>query len=270
SGFGADCGAEKMMHIKVRAMEKFGIRPDCVVITCTVRALKMHGGAFEARPGKPIPEEVQAKENYPALEDGCKNLVKHIENMKLFGIPVVVTINRRTSDRDKEVEMIHDIALKAGADFCEPIEVWAKGGEGGKEAAEAAVKACEMKSDFHYLYDLNDSIKEKIETIATKIYGADGVDYTPVAEASIARLTDAGFANLPLCMAKTHLSLTHDPNLKGRPTGWRLPIRDVNPSVGAGFLCPLCGDMRTMPGLPSEPAGNKVDLAEDGRIVGLF
>ena len=270
SGFGADCGAEKMMHIKVRAMEPYAIRPDCVVITCTVRALKMHGGAFLAVPGKPIPEDVQAKENYPALEDGCQNLVKHIENMKMFGLPVVVTINRRTSDRDKEVETIHDIALKSGADFCEPVEVWAKGGEGGKDAAEAVAKACEMKNDFHYLYDLKDSIKDKIETIATKVYGADGVDYTPVAEAAIKRLTDAGFGNLPLCMAKTHLSLTHDPTLKGRPTGWRLPIRDVNPSIGAGFLYPLCGDMRTMPGLPSQPAGNKVDLAEDGRIVGLF
>jgi formate--tetrahydrofolate ligase len=270
SGFGADCGAEKMMHIKVRAMERFGIRPDCVVITCTVRALKMHGGAFEARPGQAIPEEVQAKENYPALEEGCQNLIKHIENMKMFGIPVVVTINRRTSDRDKEVEMIHDIALKAGADFCEPIEVWAEGGEGGKEAAEAVVKACEMKNDFHYLYDLEDSIKDKIETIATKIYGADGVDYTPVAEATIKRFTEAGFDRLPVCMAKTHLSLTHDPTLKGRPTGWRLPVRDVRPSVGAGFLYPLCGAMRTMPGLPSEPAGNRVDVVEGGRIVGLF
>jgi formate--tetrahydrofolate ligase len=270
SGFGADCGAEKMMHIKVRAMERFGIHPDCVVITCTVRALKMHGGAFEARPGQAIPEEVQAKENYPALEEGCQNLIKHIENMKMFGIPVVVTINRRTSDRDKEVEMIHDIALKAGADFCEPIEVWAEGGEGGKEAAEAVVKACEMKNDFHYLYDLEDSIKDKIETIATKIYGADGVDYTPVAEATIKRFTEAGFDRLPVCMAKTHLSLTHDPTLKGRPTGWRLPVRDVRPSVGAGFLYPLCGEMRTMPGLPSEPAGNRVDVVEGGRIVGLF
>jgi len=270
SGFGADCGAEKMMDIKVRAMEKYGITPDCVVITATVRALKMHGGAFEARPGQKIPEEVQAKENYPALEKGCENIVKHIENMKLFGVPVVVTVNRRTSDKDKEVSMVHDIAVKAGADFCEPITVWADGGEGGKEAAEAVVKACDMPKDFKYLYDLNSSIKEKIETVATRIYGADGVDYTPVAEAAVKRFTEAGFDKLPLCMAKTHLSLTHDPNLKGRPTGWRLPIRDIRPAVGAGFLYPLCGDMRTMPGLPSEPAGNKVDLAEDGRIVGLF
>jgi formate--tetrahydrofolate ligase len=270
SGFGADCGAEKMMDIKVRAMEKYGIVPDCVVITSTVRALKMHGGAFEARPGKKIDEKLQAAENMPALEAGCQNLVKHIENMKLFGIPVVVTVNRRTSDTDKEVAMVQDIALKAGADFCEPIEVWAKGGEGGKEAAEAVAKACEMPKDFKYLYDINASIKEKIETIATKIYGADGVDYTPVAEAAIKQFTDAGYDKLPLCMAKTHLSLSHDPNLKGRPTGWRLPVRDIRPTIGAGFLYPLCGEMRTMPGLPSEPAGNKVDLAEDGRIVGLF
>jgi len=270
SGFGADCGAEKMMDIKVRAMEKYGITPDCVVITGTVRALKMHGGAFEARPGKPIPEEVQAKENYEALENGCDNLVKHIENMKLFGIPVVVTVNRRTSDKDKEVQMVHDMALKAGADFCEPIEVWAKGGEGGKAAAEAVVKACDMPKDFKYLYDINAPIKDKIEAIATKIYGADGVDYTPVADAAIDRFTKEGYDKLPLCMAKTHLSLSHDPNLKGRPTGWRLPVRDVRPSIGSGFLYPLCGDMRTMPGLPTEPAGNKVDLAEDGRIVGLF
>ena len=270
SGFGADCGAEKMMDIKVRAMEKYGITPDCVVITGTVRALKMHGGAFEARPGKPIPEEVQAKENYEALENGCDNLVKHIENMKLFGIPVVVTVNRRTSDKDKEVQMVHDMALKAGADFCEPIEVWAKGGEGGKAAAEAVVKACDMPKDFKYLYDINAPIRDKIEAIATKIYGADGVDYTPVADAAIDRFTKEGYDKLPLCMAKTHLSLSHDPNLKGRPTGWRLPVRDVRPSIGSGFLYPLCGDMRTMPGLPTEPAGNKVDLAEDGRIIGLF
>ncbi|MBU4490401.1 MAG: formate--tetrahydrofolate ligase [Actinobacteria bacterium] len=270
SGFGADCGAEKMMNIKVRAMEKYGIRPDCVVITATIRALKMHGGAFPAIPGRPIPEDVQAKENYGALESGSANLIKHIENMKLFGIPVVVTINRRTSDRDKEVEMVHDIALEAGADFCEPIDVWAKGGEGGTAAAEALVKACEMPSDFHYLYSDDDSIKEKIEKVATRIYGADGVDYSPAAEASMERLNEGGFDKLPLCMAKTHLSLSHDPTKKGRPTGWRLPIRDIRPSVGAGFIFPLCGDMKTMPGLPSTPAGNAVDVEPDGRIVGLF
>ncbi|MBN1288699.1 MAG: formate--tetrahydrofolate ligase [Actinobacteria bacterium] len=270
SGFGADCGAEKMMHIKVRAMERYGIRPDCVVITSTVRALKMHGGAFPAVPGKPIPDDVQAKENYEALENGCQNIVKHIENMKSFGVPVVVTINHRTTDHDKETEMIREISLEAGADFCEPINVWAEGGAGGTAAAEAIVKACDMKNDFHYLYDLEDSIKEKIEKVATKIYGAEGVDYAPVAEASIKRLTDAGFDKLPLCMAKTHLSLSHDPTKKGRPQGWRLPIRDIQPSVGAGFIFPLCGDMRTMPGLPSQPAGNKVELDENGRIMGLF
>jgi len=270
SGFGADMGAEKMMDIKIRVMEKYGITPDCVVITATIRALKMHGGAFEAKPGKKIDEKLQAAENYDALEAGCQNLVKHIENMKLFGIPTVVTINRRTTDRDKEVEMVHDIAIKAGADFCEPIEVWAKGGEGGKEAAAAIVKACDMPKDFKYIYDVNASIKDKIEAVATKIYGADGVTYSPEAEAAITRLTGAGFDKLPLCMAKTHLSLSHDPNLKGRPTGWKLPVRDVRPAVGAGFVYPLCGEMKTMPGLPSEPAGNRVDLDENGRIMGLF
>jgi formate--tetrahydrofolate ligase len=270
SGFGADMGAEKMMDIKIRVMEKYGITPDCVVITATIRALKMHGGAFEARPGKKIDEKLQAAENYDALEAGCQNLVKHIENMKLFGVPTVVTINRRTTDRDKEVEMVHDIAVKSGADFCEPIEVWAKGGEGGKEAAAAIVKACEMPKDFKYIYDVNASIKDKIEAVATKIYGADGVTYSPEAETAITRLTGAGFDKMPLCMAKTHLSLSHDPNLKGRPTGWKLPVRDVRPAVGAGFVFPLCGEMKTMPGLPSEPAGNRVDLDEDGRIMGLF
>jgi formyltetrahydrofolate synthetase len=270
SGFGADCGAEKMMDIKVRAMEEYDIKPDCVVITCTIRALKMHGGAFPAVPGKPIPEDVQRKENYEALEAGSQNLIKHIENMKSFGLPVVVTINKRATDRDKEIQMVHDIALDSGADFCEPIDVWAEGGEGGKAAAEAIVKACEMPNDFHYLYPLDVSIKEKIEAVATKIYGADGVDYTTTADAAIKRLTDAGFDDLPLCMAKTHLSLSHDPTLKGRPTGWRLPVVDVRPSVGAGFLFPLCGDMRTMPGLPSTPAGNAVDFTADGKIKGLF
>lgn len=270
SGFGADCGAEKMMNIKVRAMERFGIVPDCVVITATVRALKMHGGAFEAKPGRRMDESVQAVENYEALEAGSENLVKHIENMRLFGVPVVVTINRRTTDRDREIAIVHDTAMRAGADFCEPIDVWARGGGGGREAAEAIVKASSMPRDFRYLYDLDLSIKEKIETIATKIYGADGVDYEPTAEAAIRRFTEAGYDRLPICMAKTHLSLSHDPDLKGRPTGWRLPVRDVRPTIGAGFLYPLCGKMMTMPGLPSEPAGNMIDLADNGRITGLF
>ncbi len=267
SGFGADCGAEKMMDIKCRYS---GITPDCVVITSTIRALKMHGGAFEARPGKPIDEELVKKENMPALEKGTDNLIKQIENMKLFGVPVVVTINKRTTDTDAEIALVKKLAEAAGVVACVPIDVWAKGGEGGKEAAEAVVDACEQPKDFKFLYPLEASIKEKIETIATKIYGADGVDYSPQAEQAIKRFEKAGFDKLPICMAKTHLSLSHDPNLKGVPKGYRLPVVDIRPSIGAGFLYPLCGAMRTMPGLPSRPAAVDVDIDENGRTMGLF
>ena len=267
SGFGADCGAEKMMDIKCRYS---GITPDCVVITSTIRALKMHGGAFEARPGKKLDEELVKKENMPALEDGTGNLVKQIENMKLFGVPVVVTINRRTTDTDAEIALVKKLAEEAGVSACVPIDVWAKGGEGGKEAAEAIVAACDQPKDFKFLYPLEASIKEKIEAIATKIYGADGVDYTSQAEQAIKRFEEAGFDKLPICMAKTHLSLSHDPNLKGVPKGFRLPVVDIRPSVGAGFLYPLCGAMRTMPGLPSHPAAMDVDIDKDGKTLGLF
>ena len=267
SGFGADCGAEKMMNIKVRAL---GVSPDCVVITATIRALKMHGGAFEARPGKPLDEELVKKENMPALEDGTANLIKMIENMKLFGVPVVVTINKRTTDTDKEIALVKKLAEKAGVVACVPIDVWATGGKGGTEAAEAVVEACDQPKDFKFLYDINAPIKEKIETIATKIYGADGVDYAPEAEKKIEQYTKAGYDTLPLCMAKTHLSLSHDPELKGVPKGFRLPVRDIVPSIGAGFLYPLCGAMRTMPGLPSRPAAVDVDIDEDGKTLGLF
>ncbi len=267
SGFGADMGAEKMMNIKCRYS---GLTPDCVVITTTIRALKMHGGAFEARPGKPLDEELVKKENMPALEEGTGNLVKQIENMKLFGVPVVVTINRRTTDTDAEIALVKKLAEQAGVVACVPIEVWAKGGEGGKEAAEAVVAACDQPKDFKYLYPDDASIKEKIEAIATKIYGADGVDYSPLAEQKIKQFTEAGYDKLPICMAKTHLSLSHDPNLKGAPKGYRLPVVDIRPSIGAGFLYPLCGAMRTMPGLPSRPAAVDVDIDENGRTMGLF
>ncbi len=267
SGFGADMGAEKMMNIKCRYS---GLTPDCIVITSTIRALKMHGGAFEARPGKPLDEELVKKENMPALEEGTGNLIKQIENMKLFGVPVVVTINRRTTDADAEVELVKKLAEAAGVVACVPIDVWAKGGEGGKEAAEAVVAACDQPKDFKFLYPDDASIKEKIEAIATKIYGADGVDYTPLAEQKIKQYTEAGYGKLPMCMAKTHLSLSHDPNLKGVPKNFRLPVVDIRPSIGAGFLYPLCGAMRTMPGLPSRPAAVDVDIDESGKTLGLF
>ena len=266
SGFGADCGAEKFFNIKCRYS---GLVPDCVVVVCTVRALKMHSGKFKVVPGKPLDKGL-LEENIPAVEEGSCNLTKQVENMKLFGIPVVVAINKFTNDTDREIEAVRKAALAAGAEDAVVSDVWANGGEGGKELAEAVVKACEKPSDFKFLYPLEASIKEKIETIATKIYGADGVDYLPAAEKQIKLYTDLGFDKLPLCMAKTHLSLSHDPKLKGRPTGFTVPIREVRASVGAGFLYPLLGMMRTMPGLPTTPAGTHVDIDESGKVVGLF
>ena len=267
SGFGADCGAEKLFNIKCR---QGGLTPSAVVIAATVRALKMHGGGITLIPGKPVNQDEIGRENVPAVEKGCENLEKQIENMRLFGPPVVVAINQFTTDTEVEIEVIKEKALKAGAQAAVISQVWAKGGQGGVELAEAVVEACKTKSEFKFLYSLDIPIKEKIETIATKIYGADGVDYSPLAEKKIRRFTKQGLDKLPICMAKTHLSLSHDPNLKGRPRGFRVPIRDVRPSVGAGFLYPLCGEMRTMPGLPTHPAAMDVDIDQTGRTVGLF
>ena len=266
SGFGADCGAEKMMNIKCRVS---GIMPNCVVITLSIRALKMHGGVGKVVPGKPL-DPALLQENLPAVDKGCENLDKQIENMKLFGVPVVVSINRFTHDTDKEVALVQKRAMEFGADAAVPIEVWEKGGDGGIELAHAVVEACEKPSEFKFLYPDDASIKQKIEAIATKIYGADGVDYSPLAEEKIKLYTKWGLDKLPLNMAKTHLSLSHDPALKGRPRGFRVPIRDIRPSAGAGFLYPLLGTMSTMPGMPSVPVANAVDIDEEGRTVGLF
>ncbi|MBU4450908.1 MAG: formate--tetrahydrofolate ligase, partial [Actinobacteria bacterium] len=257
SGFGADMGAEKFMDIKCRYS---GLKPDAVVIVCTVRALKMHGGGFEFIPGQPVNKELMEKPNIEAVVKGCSNMEKMIENMKLFGLQVVVAVNNFDSDTSEEMEAIRERAKAAGAEDAVVSKVWLKGGEGGVELAEAVVKAAEKPSKFEFLYPLNWPIKKKIETIATKIYGADGVDYLPLAEKKIELYTRQGFDKLPICMAKTHLSLSHDPNLKNRPKGFRVPIRDVRASVGAGFLYPLLGEMRTMPGLPKVPAGTKVDI----------
>ena len=266
SGFGADCGMEKFMDIKCRYS---GLVPNAVVVVCTVRALKMHGGAARVVAGRPLSEALK-KENFPALEKGAENLVKQIENARLFGVPVVVAINRFATDTDAEIKAIQRIAEAAGAEAAVESTVWADGGKGGAKLAEAVVAAADKPSNFQFLYPLDAPIKEKIETIATKVYGADGVDYMPEAEAKIKLYTKLGYDKLPLNMAKTHLSLSHDPNLKGRPRGFRVPIRDLRASVGAGFIYPLLGEMRTMPGLPSEPAGEKVDIDEQGRVVGLF
>ena len=268
SGFGADCGAEKFMDIKCRVP---GLKPpDAVVIVCTVRALKMHGGAFKAPPGKKIDEAVLKREDVGAVKKGGANLQKHIENIKLFGVPVVVAINRFLYDTDKEIAAVKEIAVNSGAEGAVLSEVWEKGGEGGIELAKAVIKMCEKKSDFRFLYPLDMPIKEKIETIAKKIYGAKEVNYSETAQKKIDYYTRLGYDKLPICMAKTHLSLSHDPELKARPSDFILPVRDIRISAGAGFLYPLCGQMRTMPGLPSVPAGTKVDIDKNGKIVGLF
>jgi formate--tetrahydrofolate ligase len=266
SGFAADLGMEKFMDIKCRAS---GLVPNAVVIVATARALKMHGGAARVVAGRPLSEALK-RENVPALEKGAENLIKHIETAKLFGVPVVVCINYFKGDHASEIEAIRRIAMEAGAEAAPVSLAWEHGGAGAAELAEAVVAAASKPASFKFLYPLEASIKEKIETIATKVYGADGVDYLPEAEAKIALYTKLGYDKLPICMAKTHLSLSHDPNLKGRPRGYRVPIRDVRASVGAGFVYPLLGEMRTMPGLPSEPAGQKVDIDDQGRVVGLF
>ena len=266
SGFGADIGMEKFMNIKCRAS---GLVPDCVVLVATVRALKMHSGKFRVVAGKPLDPGL-LKENPDVVAEGCCNLERHIENARLFGVPVVVAINRFTTDTESEFNVIVEKAKAAGAGWVAHSNVWAEGGKGGVELAEAVVEACEQPKKFRFLYDLDLSIKEKIETIAKKMYGAASVVYEKAAEQAIERYTRLGYDKLPICMAKTHLSLTHDPAVKGAPSGYTFPVRDVRASVGAGFLYPLCGMMRTMPGLPTTPAGEKVDVGPDGRVVGLF
>ena len=266
SGFGADIGMEKFMNIKCRAS---GLAPDCVVLVCTVRALKMHSGRFKVVAGKPLDEGL-IKENTKAVAEGAANLEKQIENVLLHGVPCVVAINEFTTDTDAEFRVIAEKAKVAGATAVVRSRVWAEGGKGGTELAEAVVEACEQPKEFRFLYDLEWPIKKKIETIAAKMYGAGRVIYEKAAEDAIARFTKFGYDKLPICMAKTHLSLSHDAAIKGRPSGYDFPVRDVRASVGAGFLYPLCGQMRTMPGLPSVPAGEKVDIGPDGRTVGLF
>lgn len=265
SGFGADMGMEKFMDIKCRYS---GLTPDCVVMVATVRALKMHGGVGKIVAGKPLPPELTS-ENLPALERGCANLVKQIENARKFGVPVVVAINHFPTDTDAEMALIQAQSEQAGATEVAISKVWSDGGDGGIELANAVVSACDKPGHFKFLYELDLPIKTKIETIAREIYGADGVDYLPEAEKKIEQFTRLGFDKLPICMAKTHLSISHDPTQLGAPSGYRLPVRDIRASIGAGFLYPLCGDMRTMPGLGAHPAYERVDLI-DGRIVGLF
>jgi formate--tetrahydrofolate ligase len=266
AGFGADIGCEKFFNIKCRAS---GLVPSAAVLVCTVRALKMHSGRFKIVPGKPLDPGL-LKEDMSALAAGIPNLEKQIENVKAHGIPVVVAINKFPTDTDAEHQAIQKAALAAGASGAEVSEVFGKGGAGGIALAAAIEKACDQGGKFQHLYPLKASIKDKIETIARRMYGADGIDVLPEAQADIERYEKAGYRDLPICMAKTHLSLSHDPALKGRPKGFRLPVRSVRLAAGAGFLYPLCGAMMTMPGLGSEPGLERVDIDDQGRIVGLF
>ena len=267
SGFGADCGMEKFLDIKCRYS---GLVPHLVVLVATVRALKMHGGGPRVVAGKPL-DSAYTEENLDLLGKGLGNMAHHIKNILQFGIPVVVAVNTFKDDTPAELELVRKTAVEAGADDAVVCSNWMNGGEGAKGLAEAVVKACEKPSNFRFLYPLDIPIKEKIDIICTRIYGADGADYSPEAEKKIELYTRLGFDKLPLCMAKTHLSLSHDPTLKGVPKNYKIPIRDVRASVGAGFLYPLLGEMRTMPGLPTRPVFYDVDVdLETGRVLGLF
>jgi formate--tetrahydrofolate ligase len=267
AGFGADMGAEKFFDIKCRAS---GLRPDAAVVVATVRALKMHGGVGKIVAGKPL-DPALLVEDVEAVRTGAQNLAKQIENVRAFNVPVVVAINSFPTDTPAEVEAIREVALAAGARDAVVATHFVDGGAGATDLAEAVWAAAEEGApDFQLLYPDEAPLVDKIEAIATKIYGADGVDILPAARKALALYEDLGFGNLPVCMAKTQYSLSHDPALKNRPSGFRVPIREVRLSAGAGFITPLVGEMRTMPGLPSRPGGEKIDIDADGNIVGLF
>ncbi len=258
AGFGADLGAEKFIDIKCRMA---GIKPDAVILVATIRALKYNGGVAKA--------DLQS-ENLEALEKGIPNLLKHIENMtKVFKLPVVVAINKFPTDTEAEIELVREKCKEYGADMA-ISDVWAKGGAGGEELAREIVRICETESNMEFAYDLELSIKEKIENIAKKVYGADGVDFSPKALKEIKNFEAIGLSKLPICMAKNQYSLTDDAALLGRPTGFRITIRDITASAGAGFLVALTGDIMKMPGLPTVPAAEKIDVDIDGVISGLF
>lgn len=265
AGFGADCGAENFFNIKCRVS---GLIPDAAVLVCSVRALKAHSGRFKLNLCKALDKGL-IEENIPALEEGLCNLGKQIENIRIFGVPVVVAINRFTSDTDKEIKLIKNKAIEFGAVNCQVSEVWRKGSRGGTDLARSVINACRIKSEFKFLYPLDMPIKEKIKTIAARIYGAKDVEYSGLSEEKVKVYSRRGWDRLSVCMAKTQLSLSHDPQLFGRPKDFILPIRDIRASVGAGFIYPLCGQVQTMPGLPACPAGEGIDIDDKGNVTGL-
>jgi formate--tetrahydrofolate ligase len=265
AGFGSDLGFEKFCNVKCRVG---GMRPDAAVIVVTVRSLKAHSGLFRIRPGKPLDPGLE-QENLEALELGLPNLVKHIENVRWYGIPAVVAINRFPGDRPAEIARIQEAALAAGALGAVEADVYARGGEGAVDLANAVMDATECPSSFRFLYPEGAPVREAIDAIATTMYGACGVDYEPEANEALARFERAGFGNLPVCMAKTQYSLSGDPRLLARPEGFRLTIRDARLYAGAGYIVPIAGSIMLMPGLGKNPSGAHIDLLPDGTIVGV-
>ncbi len=267
SGFGSDMGFEKMVDIKCR---ESGLKPDAAVIVATVRALKAHSGKYRIVAGRPLPSNL-GDEDLEAVEAGMGNLEKHIENVsKIGGLPAVVCVNRFSYDSDSEIELVKKRALEAGAFACEVSEVWEHGGAGGEAFARAVVAAANQPNQFEYLYTDEMTVQEKIEAVAAKMYGADGVDYSPEARRQINQINNWGLSKLSICLAKTQYSISADANRLGRPTGFRVTVREVKAAAGAGFLIAYLGAIRTMPGLPSEPASNNVDIDERGFVKGLF
>uniref|UniRef100_A0A673NFR4 formate--tetrahydrofolate ligase n=1 Tax=Sinocyclocheilus rhinocerous TaxID=307959 RepID=A0A673NFR4_9TELE len=267
AGFGADIGMEKFFNIKCRTS---GLKPDVVVLVATVRALKMHGGGPNVTAGVPLPKEY-INENLQLVTDGCSNLKKHIQIAHLFGVPVVVALNAFKTDTQAEIDLVCRIAEASGASAAVQCHHWSRGGRGSVELAQAVKEVASQKNHFQFLYNLQDSIVEKIRTIAQKVYGADDIELSPEAQAKIDYYNQQGFGALPICMAKTHLSLSHMPEKKGVPTGFILPIRDIRASIGAGFIYPLVGTMSTMPGLPTRPCFYDIDLDPvTEEIKGLF
>jgi formate--tetrahydrofolate ligase len=264
AGFGADMGAERFFNIKCR---NSGLTPDAAVVVATVRALKAHSGKYKIVAGRPLPEDL-LRENPDDVLAGAANLRKQIENVRLHGVPAVVAINAFPTDHPSEHQAIREAAEAMGARAAVCTH-FADGGRGATELAEAVAEAAAEPSGFRFLYPDQASLREKIETVAAKVYGADGVDYTAQAGKQLDRYERAGFGRLPVCIAKTHLSISSDPALKGAPTGWRLPVREVRASVGAGFVYPICGEIRTMPGLGTSPAATRIDIDDQGEILGL-
>jgi formate--tetrahydrofolate ligase len=264
AGFASDMGAERFFNIKCRVS---GLTPDAAVVVTTVRALKVHSGRYRVAAGKPLPPEM-LEENPGEVLEGAANLRKHLENVRLHGVTPVVAINAMPGDFGSEHAAIREVAEEMGVRAAVGTH-FADGGHGAAELAEAVAEAAEEPSEFHFLYPSGATLKEKIETVARQIYGADGVDYTPTASGQLAMFEQNGFGGFPVCIAKTHLSLSADPARKGAPAGWRLPVREARASAGAGFVYPICGDMRTMPGLTTHPAAEHIDIDADGKVVGL-